>query len=307
MASSLRTLRPLLVLLLATGCRELPERVGKSPLKPLRMTPDTVVLDVFFVRFPFGDPEPNGPLWAEIDETPWPAALRQKLTMNGFRLGLVAGQAVPVSLSKLLELKDKPAPAGNMHETTVTDLAAEPRVVRRHMPLHSGRRGEVLAAGPYEELTVLLCSASGLEGNTYTDARAILGIWASLEPDGRVRLKLTPELHHGAPKPALVGQPGMMRLESNQPKRVFQDMTIESSLRPGQMLVLGSLPERPGSLGRHFFTQKVNGRLEQKLLVIRLSQTQHDGLFDQPEVLPLDELAEDAPAAKKTDASDERQ
>ena len=54
------------------------------------------------------------------------------------------------------------------------------------------------------------------------------------------------------------------------------------------MLVLTSLPNRQGSLGHHFFTE-TNGRLEQKLLIIRLSQTQHDGLFVPPEPLRLDE------------------
>ena len=45
------------------------------------------------------------------------------------------------------------------------------------------------------------------------------------------------------------------------------------------MLVLTCLPDRPGSLGHRFFTHECAGQAEQKLLVIRLSQTQHDGLF----------------------------
>jgi hypothetical protein len=290
MPPSLRTLPTLVIaVLLAPGCRNLPEQVGKSPLKPIRMAPDTVALDVFFVRFPFGQSEPNGPLWGEIDETCWPAELRQKLALNGFRVGLVGGQVPPIPLSTLLELKDKPAPAGTMHETNVADVAEEPRVYRRHMPLHFGQRGELFTSGPYEELVVLVCNHADIEGKTYYgNVRPILSARAAQEPDGRVRLSLVPEVHYGAPNPSLVGQPGLMRLEPSQPKRVFQDMTIETSLRPGQMLVLGSLPQRPGSLGHHFFTHKTNGRLEQKLLVIRLSQTQHDGLFDAPEVLPVD-------------------
>jgi hypothetical protein len=70
-------------------------------------------------------------------------------------------------------------------------------------------------------------------------------------------------------------------------------MTIDAPLRPGQMLVLGSLPERRGTLGHHFFTQKTGGRLEQKLVVIRLSQTQHDGLFDPPGVPPLEAVTQE--------------
>ena len=48
------------------------------------------------------------------------------------------------------------------------------------------------------------------------------------------------------------------------------------------------MPNRPGSLGHHFFTERQD-RPEQKLLIIRLSQTQHDGLFNPPEPLKLDE------------------
>jgi hypothetical protein len=53
-------------------------------------------------------------------------------------------------------------------------------------------------------------------------------------------------------------------------------------------MVLSSLPSRPGSLGHYFFTENEE-HLEQKVLVIRLTQTQHDGLFSpNAKELPLD-------------------
>jgi hypothetical protein len=221
MPPSVRTLRSLLIaMLLAAGCQNVPERVGKSPLRPLRLSPDVVVVDVFFVRFPFGDPDNNGPLWAEIDETPWAPALRQKLALNGFRVGLVAGQVPPAPLSRLLDLKDKPVATGPAQEAGAADMTEEPRVSQRHMPLHCGQHGEVFTSGPYDELVVLLCSHSGMEGEPFRDARPVLSACASLEADGRVRLKLVPEMQFGSPKPVLAGQPGIMRLESNQPKQV---------------------------------------------------------------------------------------
>jgi hypothetical protein len=64
------------------------------------------------------------------------------------------------------------------------------------------------------------------------------------------------------------------------------------------MLVLSSLIQRPGSLGHYFLTQKADGKLQQKLIVIRLSQTQHDGLFDPPEPLPLEVAATEATATR---------
>ncbi len=235
MPLSLPTLRTLLVaMLLAAGCRNLPEQVGKSPLRPLRMSPDTVIVDVFFVRIPFDDPDANGPLWTEIDETTLPPAVRQRLASNGFRVGLVAGQVPPVPLSKLLELKDKPVVTGPIHDTDAADMTDEPRVSERHMPLHCGQHGKVFTSGPYDELHVLVRGRSGVEGETFHDARPVLGASAALEPDGRVRLKLIPEVQFGSPKPTLVGQPGIMRLEPNQPKQVYPEMTVDASAPPAR-------------------------------------------------------------------------
>lgn len=291
---------------LAVGCRGVPEPSSRSPLKPAHMASESVGLDVLFVRFPFGEPEANGPVWEEIDETPWPGELRHRLALNGFRVGLVAGP-IPIALSKLLELKDKPAPSGATQTVTASEWSDEPRVLRRFMSLRSGQRGEIIASGVYDELAVLWCGPSGVEGQTYSQAQALLAIWASLEPDGRVRLKLVPELHHGQAKPRLVGQTGAVRLEASRPKQVFPEMTIQVPLGPGQLLVLSSLPQRPGSLGHHFFTHRRDGKLEQKLLVIRLSRAPHDGLFDPPDLLSAKmqpeppQAGQEAPAAQPAD------
>jgi hypothetical protein len=99
---------------------------------------------------------------------------------------------------------------------------------------------------------------------------------------------LVPELHHDQTRQRWVGKQGMLRLETSRPRRVFDDMAISATLSPGAMLVMTSLPNRPGSLGHHFFTEK-NDQLEQKLLVIRLAQTQHDDLFSPSTPLDLDE------------------
>jgi len=97
-------------------------------------------------------------------------------------------------------------------------------------------------------------------------------------------------LQHDQPAQRWITEQGMMRLDVRRPTRTFDDLALTAELTPGAMLVLSSLPNRPGSLGHHFFTEKVDeGRLGQKLLLIRLSQTQHDGLFSPPQPLKLEE------------------
>jgi hypothetical protein len=284
----------LLCLAALAGCRNLAEQVGKSPLKPPHMSSDSVAMDVFFVRFPFGESEPNGLLWADVDEMHLAAEVRQRLARNGFRSGLIGGH-VPMSLSKLMELKGKPAPRPESLENRVVDLEREPRVVRRHMELRAGVRTEVIASDIQEELSVLLCGPAGVEGESFRSAQAVLAVRVFPERDGRVRVRLVPEIQHGENKLRYVGTQGALRIEPGRAKRAFDEMAVEAVLAPGHILILSTPPDRSGTLGHRFFTQNTDGQVEQKLLVLRLAQTQHDELFEPADVLPLDALPKTAP------------
>ena len=268
------------------GCSA-PIQKGRSPLMPARMSDDSVVLDMFFVRFPFGDPTVNEELWEEIDEQRFSPELRERLTQNGFRVGLISGP-IPAKLSELLQLTDKPAPTGELEGAQVDSLETQPSVVRRHLQIRAGQRSDIVASGVHAELPVFTGESGRLSGQTYFQAQGIFAVKSLPQPNGRVRLELTPELHHDQPQQRWVGRHGMMRLDTSRPKRAFDEMILATDLTPGAMLVLSSLPNRPGSLGHYFFTQN-DGRREQKLLVVRLSQTQHDGLFATPEPLDLEE------------------
>jgi hypothetical protein len=280
-----RRLAVLLAMLAIAGCTK-PLIKGKSPLAPARMSPDSCVLDVFFVRVPFGDPRANEQLWQEVDEQLFAADLRARLMRNGFRVGVVEGQ-IPVVLSDLLELGDKPAPSDEVKGTNLTDLSTKPRVMRQHMQVKAGHPGEIVASGTYDQLPVLLCGQDSLSGETFNQAQGIFNLKTLPLPDGRVRIDVVPEVHYDQPRQRRVEDQGVLRFDFSRPKRAFEEMALSTTLSPGGMLVMTSLPNRSGSLGHHFFTEN-EGRLEQKLLVIRLSQTQQDGLFAAPEDLSLD-------------------
>ncbi len=279
-------LMSLLIVLAMSGCVN-PMPKGKSLLTPAQMTPDSVVLDLFFVRFPFGDSDVNEKLWQEIDEQHFSSELRERLARNGFRVGTLSGQ-LPDKLAKLMELSDKPPEKQQTEGVMVASLEAEPRVVLRHLPLRTAQRSEVIASGVYDQLPVLVCQAGRISGQTYNQAQGIFAAKALPQPDGQVRLELVPELHHDQPQQRWVGDHGVLRLDASRPRQVYDDMTIKADLAPGAMLILSSLPNRQGSLGHYFFTEN-SARLEQKLLIVRLSQTQHDGLLQSSEPLKLEE------------------
>ncbi len=282
-----------MVVLAACGCSEVPKRSARQLLRPAQMSPDSVVVDIYFVRFPFGDAEANGDLWAEVDEQHFPTDLRQRLARNGFRAGLIAGP-LPEGLWRLLDAPDKPGPAEGGMEVKVTDLREDPKVVRRHVQARAGQRTEIQASGVYERLPVLLCDAGGVCGQEYTEAQGVLAMRAEPQPDGRVRIHLVPEVHYGQARLQRIPTPGGVRLEPGRPRRAFDELALEATLQPGHMVLLTSLPHKLGSLGHYFFTQERSGKLEQKLVVIRLSQTQRDDLFDPQRGLPLDSLPETA-------------
>ncbi len=264
----------------------MPNKKGKSPLRPAQMSDNSCALEIFFVRFPFDDPEANIQLWEEVDEQHFPARLRKHLASNGFRIGLVGGQ-MPITLSRLMELSDKPGPTGEAVTTEAAEMQEEPRVVRRQLHSRAGRRNEIVSSGTYEQLPVLIAADGQVGGQIYHQAQAIWTVKTFPQSDGCVRLELVPELHYGRPRQRWVGGQGMLRLEAGRPRRVFNDMSTSAVLSPGAMLLMSSLPNRSGSLGHHFFSEE-KGRLEQKLMVIRLAQTQHDELFSPPEVLDLE-------------------
>ncbi len=292
MPSSRRRTALLVLPLLATvgACSTLGPPENPSPLEPVRMPPESCALDIFFVRFPLGDEEANVDLWNEIDEQQLPNEVRRELTRNGFRVGVVSGQ-MPMTLARLLELEGKPVARGPCQQVSIAALESAPKVVRHHVQIRAGRPRQIVASGVQEELPVLLCSADGVCGRTYPDAQPSLALTTFPERDGRVRLELVPELHYGDYAQRYTGHQYAFRAEMSRSQRAFEETAFSASLRPGEMLLVGSLPARPGSLGDRFFTQEVSGRKEQKLLVIRLSQTQHDPLFCSMDLLPAEDPA----------------
>lgn len=249
---------------------------SKSPLVAPQLSPDSAVFDVVIVRIPYSEQAVAQKIWEEIDEQHLPADLRTRLAQNGFRAGVV-GTTLPMELSKLLDLQTQPAEQGSATTIALADLAQPIRNEHRHMPLRSGRRGEVVTSATYERLPVLIRTDDGVCGQTYDQAQPLLAVTPTLLADGRVRIDVAPELHHDQPRQRWVGEQGILRLEAGRPRRVFDDLAASATLSPGEMLVLGCLPDRPGSLGHNFFSE-CGEQPVQKLVIFRLVQTQHSSL-----------------------------
>ncbi len=250
-----------------------------SILQPTQMVPGSAVIEVYSIRLPPGDPDLDRRIWEAVDEQHFPVEVRRKLEKNGFRAGILAGQ-IPPALSHLLDWTGKPNAGGEVQQVKIADLATPARVSSQHMQTRAGQRYEIAASGIIAKMPILVSEAGEIRGLTYEQALGIFALHVDPQPDGRVQLELVPEIHHGENRQHWVGDQSIFRLETGRPKRAFEELTLSAVMGPGAMLLLGSQPNRQGSLGHYFFLES-NGRedrLDQKLILIRLCQTQHDDL-----------------------------
>jgi hypothetical protein len=280
-SSSARLLLPGLALTIAGCAWYTPDaRITKnSILRPALMAPGSVVIDVFSVRLPHGEADLDRQIWNEVDEQHFPSETRRKLEKDGIRVGVIAGQ-IPGSLSRLLDLKDKPTTMGEIQQVNIADLMTPSRVSAQHLQARPAQRYEIASSSVIEKMPILVSEGGEIRGVTYEKAQGVFAMRVELEPDGRVQLELTPELQHGESRLNWVGDQSIFRQEMSRKKRPFEELKLTAVLGPGAMLLLGSQPNRPGSLGHYFFLDS-NGRDErpdEKLILIRLSQTQHDDL-----------------------------
>ncbi len=289
----LLALAQLLLVLLAlgtSGCTLFNPAINPTTgqiLQPTLMPPGAVALEVISVGLPPDSPELAARVWKEVDEQDFAVEVRRQWEKNGFRAGTLDGQ-IPPALSKLLDFKGKPATPGEVQHVNIADLAVPARVTTEHMQTRAGQRYEIAASSVLDRMSVLTSEGGEIHGQPYEQAQGIFAMHVTPLPDGRVQIELVPEVQHGQPKQRWALDQTFSRMETRRDKRAFDDLKLTATLGPGGMLLLGSQPNRQGSLGHYFFLEN-NGhddRFDQKLILVRVCQTQHNDLVS-PGPLPI--------------------
>ena len=272
---ALRRLALVLALAMLAGCRVVDQwPKGRSPMSPLAASPDLVTLEIFSAPAPLDDPQ-LAALWREVDEQPFSPELRKNLSGNGLRVGVLSAH-VPDALASLLKVTDKPISA---NDRTLVPLDPEPGVVLRVLQPRMGKRHELVVSPVHDQISLLRATDGQIEGKTYQKAEGRLVLRAFPETGGRVRLELTPELQYGEVKTQTTGSDGVFIWRPERPKQTFTDLKVTATLGAGQMLLITSLPNRPASVGHHFFVQQEGEKPTQRLWVLRLAQAGPDRSF----------------------------
>ncbi len=265
------------MLLVGLGCSNWETVTPTTRDLPIpRMSSDSVAMEVAFVRMSADQTERLHQLWSEIDEQLFPPTQRTHLNENGFRCGLV-GMQLPIELRDLLETEqqasvlEKPAPGD------LDVLHQNGRIQCR-----AGKRTEIPTCPSRDEMVILHKDGDRQKvgGTRLRDALCVLVVRCFPQGNGAVRVELVPEIHHGTPRRQWVAGEGTFHLVTAREREVYSDLRFEATLMPGQTLVLSCTPEF--GLGHNFFLDATRGDAQQKLLLIRLSQTQRDDLFETP-------------------------
>ncbi|MEC8162763.1 MAG: hypothetical protein VX111_16580, partial [Planctomycetota bacterium] len=121
-------------------------------------------------------------------------------------------------------------------------------------------------------------------GKSFENAECHLSLRSYPRRDGTVRLKLTPEIHHGQPRQGVDVATHSLIFRPFRDKEVFSELEMEANLRPGHIIVVAASGDE-SLLGHHFLSQSQaveEGR--EKLVLVRLVQTQLDDLFDPGQI-----------------------
>ncbi len=248
-----------------------PDAALDKLLRPVTTSPESVKLEIFEARIPLDQDRQVEALWDQVDELCLDRDLRSRMLANGLRAGVVGG-SLPDELSKLLGLTAKASDA--RENEVVTAASAVPRVTQRVMQLNR-RDSKIIQVGDLREEAEILFNENGrLGGKTYRQVEGRYELRAESLPGQRVSVRLVPELHHGELRNRVSGSDqGIFLLTPSREREAFEQLAISAALLPGEMLVVGCLPQAESSLGGVLHRASANGRTERKFLVVRLLET----------------------------------
>ncbi len=240
----------------------------QSFLKSVETAADSVAIEIFQVRISATDEELDQQLWQSVDEQRLDLELRHELIRNGFRAGVLSG-TVPDSLALSLKLESE-LPETKV-ERIITGENADPTVTRRVVQLDKSDSATIQVSGLRDKLHVLMNEDGGLRGRSYEQVQAVYTMRAEAISGQRVHLRLIPELQHGELRNRYAGSDqGIFLVTPSRERELYDELELSLDLTPGELLVVGGLPDASGSLGHAFHAQSQRGPAELKLVLIRL-------------------------------------
>lgn len=215
---------------------------------------------------PLNDAVLNDSVWSASDEQAIDAEARQALQANGLRVGVISS-TLPAQVQALI---NAPPP----HEVQPTQII-----------LPNGENTLLTLSPTLPKLSLLLNRDGRVSGKDYTDVSGYMRLTTSYSGQEGVSLRLVPELHHGPMQhgfaPDQASSPFAVQqfvMKEGQQEDTLRELAATITLEPGQVAVIGCLPDHERSLGYFMMTapEANSDRLVQKVALIWASRTTSD-------------------------------
>ncbi len=217
---------------------------------------DVVQLDVAILERTVGDGYINKDLWQLADESVSPD-LKPVLQRNGFR-ACRTGSTPPPGLLDLLKSEKC-----NFNPRRISTRADQPTAI---------------LLGPAWPTCQYDLDKDRVEVPVELhQAQCVLKVVATLTDDGRIILRFTPEVRHGEmtlrarPLQEASGAKSWTLLP-DQPTESYAWLGWEMTVKPDEFVAVGTLLDRPDTLGYRSFLYTETGSPVQRLLVVRPSR-----------------------------------
>ena len=217
-------------------------RIGGGGIAGEHIVPPQCVLRIVIATRPVGDQVLGESVWRVADEQAVDADVRRVLQANGLRVGLTSGELPQDVLDVLAATRPRRA-----EDHTVVLPDGDPTLIDPSTPASSER-------------SILLGLNGKLVGKDYQDAKGLVRVTASLAGEDGVALRIVPEVHHGPIQRGwdVTGggtsmTPRQLITREGQKEDAFREMASTLVVKPGQVVVLGGLHEKRGSLGDFLF------------------------------------------------------
>ena len=223
-----------------------------------KVAPKRCAVTISILTRPLKDEVLNQSAWRLADEQTVDADARHALEANGLRVGVVSGD-LPAEVLALLQ-------------------APPPHKVDPQTVLIPDGDTLLIPLGNAVPVASLLLSREGhAVGKEYQDAQGAFRVTATQRGDDGVSLRIVPEVHHGAYRRRVGSDPAagafapqQFVFKEGKDEESFRDLAATLTLKPGQVLLIGSSPERRGSIGDFLLTEAEanSDRMLQRMVVI---------------------------------------
>lgn len=238
--------------------------------------PKRCLITVVYLSKPLKDKVVNEAIWGIADEQAVPGETRRLLEANGLRVGVLTG-GLPAEVDEAVN-----APPPNKIDPAEFNLPDDSNTL-------------ITLAESRPTASLLLNREGKAFGKDYQEASGWLRLTSNQEGPTGVALRLVPEIHHGPvlrrydslPNNAGTVNTMQFMVKDGQQEDTLRDLAATITLQPGQVAVVGCLPDRPRSLGAFLCThpEPNSDRIIQKVLLIWARRTN----MGTPGSLPIPE------------------